>query len=142
MFIFYIGSIRLNFRRTISSTRRCTFPDCTTPIDRLRGVKRVDRFKALKTKKIYIPFGAKFCANHVFEDNWQVDMNRETIFTKSQLEDLINLFYCSSQDTDSSGWHFFKTTFQDGYWQFDITLRVMNAIFITSLQLAHIIKTL
>lgn len=88
--------MQLSFKRTISSTRRCTFPDCITPTDRLRGVKRIDRFKALKCKKIYIPYGAKFCVNHVFPNTWQIDMGHETNFSRNQIEDLISLFYYSA----------------------------------------------
>lgn len=90
----YIG-IRLNFKRTICSTRRCTFRNCATPTDRLRGVKKLDRFKALKCRKIYIPFGAKLCRHHVLEKNWLMDMDDETVFSRNQIEDLISLFYSS-----------------------------------------------
>lgn len=54
-----------------------------------------------------MPFGAKLCANHVSENSWQVDMDQEIPFTKNQLEDLISLFYCSSQDAENLGWHIF-----------------------------------
>lgn len=82
----------MNYRRTNASTRRCTFPDCGTPTDRLRDVKGLERLRALKMKKIYIPKRARVCKLHCSENLWNLAMQEgNMIFTKTQIEDLIIL---------------------------------------------------
>lgn len=95
----------LNFRKTIASTRRCTFPGCETPTDEIRRVKNSEQLRALKMKNIYIPKDARVCRNHQSENLWNVEMQHENMsFTRKQVEDLITLFSESVkelQDTPS-----------------------------------------
>lgn len=85
----------LKYQKTISTHSRCTFPKCKTPTDRLRLISRRTRFKAMKTKELFIPTGARACHQH-FNDNemlsWDVDaVNSSHKFNRQQIEDVINL---------------------------------------------------
>lgn len=62
-----MAAIYLKFKRTIASTRRCTFPHCVTPLNQIRNVKRSERFKAFQTKKMYIPSRARLHMCQSFE---------------------------------------------------------------------------
>lgn len=91
-------TVRLNFRKTNASTRKCTFPGCETPRNRLRDAKKFERIKALLTKKIYIPERARLCLFHSSEESWNVDMDMDEFMTFSpkQLQDLIELATAST----------------------------------------------
>lgn len=85
-----MAPLYLRFKKTFACTRRCTFPDCTTPEHQLRDVKRCERFKAFHKKKIYIPYRARLCAHHVNENTWECNAEG-AFYTQKQIEDLITL---------------------------------------------------
>lgn len=93
----------MNFRKTNASTRRCTFPECQTPTDRLRDVKSFERLRALKMKKIYIPKRARVCNVHCSENAWNLDIEDGMTFTGKQIEDLIALVTESSEEVKTTG---------------------------------------
>lgn len=88
--------MNLNVRRTSSSHSRCTFASCITPNDRLQNIPRSTRFKAIKTKKIYIPNGARACHYHISGDHFSADDLFLKKFTQIQIEALIDLLCDSS----------------------------------------------
>lgn len=98
----------LNFRRTIASTRRCTFDECETPTERLRDVSRTERFNALKFNKIYIPHRARVCSNHVSQNTWVVNTEGNMLFSSKQVNDLIELF--STEEIGTTGLNFTQET--------------------------------
>lgn len=82
----------MNFRKTNATTRRCTFPGCETPSDRIRDLKFFERVKALKMKKIYFPKRARVCWNHCSENTWNIE-EESMAFSQKQIEDLIALTF-------------------------------------------------
>lgn len=85
----FIESIFLNYRKTIATHSRCTFPPCETPTDRLRLISRSTRFKAIKTRKLYIPEGSRACHRHFNDTNWDINsINSMEQFNQKQIEDM------------------------------------------------------
>lgn len=95
--------MNLNFGRTSATHSRCTFANCRTPNDHLRSVSRAVRFKALKSKQIYIPPGARACAYHLQESHCNYDNNGLLAnFTKEHIEDMLKLL-CEAKDDLMTG---------------------------------------
>lgn len=86
--------IFLKYQKTLSTHTRCTIPNCRTPTDRLRLISYRTRFKAMKTKELCIPAGARACYQH-FNDNAMLSdvqaVNSSYKFNRKQIEDIINL---------------------------------------------------
>lgn len=104
----------MHFRKTLSHHSRCTFPKCNSPTDRLRCISRLTRFKALKTKNLCIPVGARACNRHGCENPWD-DNLIERIgpiqrFNRKQIEDMINLLRDSAErNTPNKSGLYFRT---------------------------------
>lgn len=98
----HVASMLLNFRKTIVSTRRCTFPECETPTEELRRVQYLERSRALRIKNIYIPEDSRVCRNHRNENSWIVDTQENMTFTRKQIANLITLFTESVQELQNT----------------------------------------
>ena len=103
LFVIRTASILLNFRKTITSTRRCTIPGCETPTDSLRDVKIAERLRALKIKKVFIPKRARVCKLHCSEHSWNLDIPEHMNFTPKQLVELITLFTELTKEITTTG---------------------------------------
>lgn len=101
-----VNNIFLNIRKTNSSHRRCTIPNCGI-VANLRYISRIKRVKAMKTQKIFIPNGARACTNHFSLENWGTNTQLINQFTSSQLEDMISLLCDSENISNSPGKYFY-----------------------------------
>lgn len=92
MIVDFIGYIHLKFRRTVATHSRCTFPNCPTPLDRLRLISKLNRFKAIKTKNFFITSGSRACFNHYDVSNWDINsMETRHAFNQNHVKDIIDL---------------------------------------------------
>lgn len=95
--------VNLNLRKTSATHSRCTFSSCRTPNNQLKTISRIMRFDAIKSKKIYIPAGARACSFHYTPTNWNITNEGDEKFSKNQIEEIIELLCKTELPLQSPG---------------------------------------
>lgn len=89
---FYAENFYLDIKKTNCSHHRCCLPGCGTPTNNIRRIPINIRYKAMKTKKIFIPHGATACSVHQSIDNLNENvLKRRSKFTPDKIKEMLDL---------------------------------------------------
>lgn len=82
----------MNIRKTNCSHHRCCIPGCRTSTNNLSRIPIEIRFKAMKTRKNFIPRGATACSMHQSIVNWDINVLMHwNKFSPDKIKEMVDL---------------------------------------------------